>query len=137
MNRVYREPVNLLARLDGRPTRFVWRCRLYAVRAILEHWVIAQEAQDPRSEPGQRDLEFWRVEAARGPGMTVGVYELRREAATTAWTVRALTDPRRPGSGYPPDAIIAPASAAKALRRPFISDVTITCEGRLGEVRQA
>lgn len=131
MNRVYREPVNLLARLDGRPTRFVWRCRLYAVRAILEHWVIAQEAQDPRSEPGQRDLEFWRVEAARGPGMTVGVYELRREAATTAWTVRALTDPRRPGSGYPPDAIIAPASAAKALRRSFILDVTITCEGRL------
>ena len=88
MNRVYGEPVNVQAREDGRPTRFVWRCRLYTVRAILEHWVINLEAQDPRSEPGQPDLEFWRVEARPGPGTTAGVYELRREAATNAWAVR-------------------------------------------------
>jgi Domain of unknown function (DUF6504) len=86
MNRVYHEPVNVQARFDGRPTRFVWRCRLYTVRAILEHWVI--KAHDPRSEPGQPDLEFWRVEAAPGPGATAGVYELRRDTATSAWTVR-------------------------------------------------
>ena len=89
MNRAYGEPVNVLARDDGRPTRFVWRNRLYTVRAILEHWVITrEEAEDPRSEPGHPDLEFWRVEARPGPGTTAGVYELRREAATNAWAVR-------------------------------------------------
>jgi hypothetical protein len=103
MNRGYREPVNVQARFDGRPTRFVWRYRLYTVRAILEHWVTAEEAQDPRSEPGQPELEFWRVEAAPGPGTTAAVYELRREAATSAWTVRALTDPEDPEASAQPN----------------------------------
>ena len=89
MNSVYGEPVNVRARDDGRPARFVWRGRLYTVRAILEHWVINREvAQDPRSEPRRPDLEFWRVEAAPRPGATAGVYELRREAATNAWALR-------------------------------------------------
>jgi hypothetical protein len=98
MNRVYGEPVEVQARDDGRPTRFVWRSRLYAVRAILEHWVINREWwRDPGDEgsepgqprqPGQPELEFWRVEAAPGAGMTPGVYELRRETATGIWTMR-------------------------------------------------
>ncbi len=89
MNRVYGEPVDVRARNDGRPARFVWRSRLYTVRAILEHWVINREWwRDPEAEPGQPELEFWRVEASAGPGMTPGVYELRREAATDAWTLR-------------------------------------------------
>jgi len=89
MNRVYGEPVHVQARDDGRPARFVWRRRLYTVRAVLEHWGISQEGMhDPRSEPGQPDLEFWRVEAVPGQGTTAGIYELRREAATNAWTLR-------------------------------------------------
>jgi hypothetical protein len=101
LNRVYGEPVQVHARPDGRPLRFVWRNRLYAVRAILEHWVINREwwrdpgdSGDPvdpgaaGSEPGQPELEFWRVEAAPGQGMSPGVYELRRDAATGAWTMR-------------------------------------------------
>jgi Domain of unknown function (DUF6504) len=128
MNRVYGEPVSVRARADGRPLRFVWRSRLYTVRAILEHWVINREwwrdpgdagepreagdAGEPReagdaggpreagdageptepgapaAEPGRPELEFWRVEAAPGPGMPPGVYELRRDAATGAWTLR-------------------------------------------------
>jgi len=122
MNRAYGEPVNVQARDDGRPARFVWRGRLYTVRAILEHWVVNREwwqdrgppkppgptgptgATGPRPgqqepgqpepgqpEPGQPDLEFWRVEASPGQGMTAGVYELRREAAADAWTLRAGT----------------------------------------------
>ena len=94
MNRTYGEPVEVQARKDGRPTRFVWRSRLYTVRAILEHWVINREWwRDPGgqevlgSEPGQPELEFWRVEAAPGQGMPPGVYELRRDAADT-WTLR-------------------------------------------------
>jgi hypothetical protein len=101
MSRVYGEPVNVQARDDGRPVRFVWRGRLYTVRAILEHWIINREWwQDPGvsgsegpqgpqgPEPGQPELEFWRIEASPGPGMTAGVYELRRESATDAWTLR-------------------------------------------------
>ena len=95
MSRVYGEPVNVQARDDGRPARFVWRGRLYTVRAILEHWVINREWwQDPGAsgpsgaEPGQPELEFWRVEAAPGQGMAAGVYELRRDVATGAWTLR-------------------------------------------------
>jgi Family of unknown function (DUF6504) len=92
---MYGEPVNVQARDDGRPVRFVWRGRLYTVRVILEHWVVNREWwQDPgrpgssEPEPGQPELEFWRVEASPGPGMTAGVYELRRDAATDAWTLR-------------------------------------------------
>jgi hypothetical protein len=92
MDEVYVEPVNVQARSDGRPTRFVWRSRLYAVHAILEHWVVNREWwRDPQAEPGERgqpELEFWRVQAASAPGMTTGVYELRRETAADAWTLR-------------------------------------------------
>jgi hypothetical protein len=110
--------VNVQARDDGRPVRFVWRGRLYTVRAILEHWIVNREWwQDPapldpepaRLEPSgpprpsgpeptqpepahpvpaHPELEFWRVEASPGQGMTAGVYELRRDAATDAWTIR-------------------------------------------------
>jgi hypothetical protein len=86
---VYGEPAEVRARDDGRPLRFVWRSRLYAVRAILEHWVINREWwRDPGAEPGQPELEFWRVEAAPGQDMTPRVCELRREAATGRWIMR-------------------------------------------------
>jgi hypothetical protein len=95
MSRTYGEPVQVKARPDGRPIRFVWRSRLYTVRAIWEHWVINREwwrepadSGDAGTEPGQPDLVFWRVEAAPGQGMTPGVYELRQDVATTAWTIR-------------------------------------------------
>jgi len=115
MSRAYGEPVNVQARDDGRPVRFVWRGRLYTVRAILEHWIINREwwqdrgpsrpAEAPPPEPRnpeqphpeqprqpQPELEFWRVEASPGQGMTARVYELRREAATGAWTLRGSLD---------------------------------------------
>jgi hypothetical protein len=117
MSRLYGEPVNVQARDDGRPVRFVWRGRLYTVRAILEHWIVNREwwqdpdppnpteppgpepahlepahpepeGAQPQPEPAQPELEFWRVEASPGQGITAGVYELRRDAATDAWTVR-------------------------------------------------
>ena len=93
MNSVYGESVQVHARADGRPLRFVWRNRLYVVRAILEHWVINREwwrdpAGDQGTGPGQPELEFWRVEAAPGQGMTPRVYELRQDVATGSWTLR-------------------------------------------------
>ena len=89
MNNVYGEPAEVRARDDGRPIRFVWRSRLYAVRAIMEHWVINREWwRDPAAEPGQPELEFWRVEAAPGQGVPPQVYELRQDFATSTWTIR-------------------------------------------------
>jgi Family of unknown function (DUF6504) len=95
MSGTYGEPVQVKARPDGRPVRFVWRSRLYTVRAIWEHWVINREwwrepagSGDAGTEPGQPELMFWRVEAAPGQGATPGVYELRQEVATGAWTIR-------------------------------------------------
>ena len=86
MSGVYGEPVNVRARPDGRPTRFVWREPPVSVRAILEHWVINREWwQDPDTDPGQPELEFWRVEAARAPPRPP-VYELRRDPAANTWT---------------------------------------------------
>jgi hypothetical protein len=89
LTNVYGEPAEVRARDDGRPLRFVWRSRLYAVRAILEHWVINQAWWlDPEAEPGQPELEFWRVEAAPGQGVPSREYELRRDPATSVWTIR-------------------------------------------------
>jgi len=92
MSRTYGEPVNVQARADGRPARFVWRGRLYTVRAIDEHWVVNRESRpdpgSPGAEPALPDLEFWRVQASPGPGVTPVTYELRRESATNSWTLR-------------------------------------------------
>ena len=95
MSRTYGEPVQVKARPDGRPIRFVWRSRLYTVRAIWEHWVINREwwrepadSGEAGAEAGQPELVFWRVEAAPGQGLTPAVYELRQDVATTAWTIR-------------------------------------------------
>jgi hypothetical protein len=89
MNSVYGESAEVRARDDGRPVRFVWRSRRYTVRAIFEHWVVNREWwRDPGAEPGQPELEFWRVGASPGQGMKAGVFELRREVTTGAWTLR-------------------------------------------------
>jgi len=93
MGRVYREPVEVQTREDGRPTRFVWRGRLYTVRSILEHWVVNRDwwrETDP--VPAQPELEFWRVEASPGRGLPTGTYELRRDVAAGTWTLRRVVD---------------------------------------------
>ena len=88
MGRVYGEPVEVQTREDGRPTRFVWRGRLYTVRWVIEHWVINQEQwQEPKPVLAQPELRFWRVEASAGQGLPVGVYELRRDVAADTWTL--------------------------------------------------
>ncbi len=93
MGRVYREPIEVQAREDGRPTRFVWRGRLYTVRSILGHWAVNREwwrETDP--VPEQPELEFWRVEASAGRGFPAGTYELRRDMAADTWTLRRVVD---------------------------------------------
>ena len=90
---MYGEPVEVQTREDGRPTRFVWRGRLYAVRSILEYWVVNREWwREPEESAAQPERQFWRVEASTGPGMPLGTYELRREVATEAWTLHRVAD---------------------------------------------
>ena len=93
MGRVYREPVEVQTREDGRPARFVWRGRLYTVRSILEYWAVNREwwrETDP--VPAQPELESWRVEASSGQGLLSGIYELRRDVAAGSWTLRRVVD---------------------------------------------
>ena len=92
MGRVYGEPVEVQTREDGRPTRFVWRGRLYTVRSIVEHWVVNREWwQEPDPVPAEPELQFrWRGGIrSRAP---VGVYELRRDVAADTWTLRRVVD---------------------------------------------
>ncbi len=95
MGRVYGEPVRVQVREDGRPARFVWRGRLYAVRSVMEHWVISREwwrETDPAGQAAMPELRFWRVEASAGQGLPSGVYELRLDVAAGTWTLRRVMD---------------------------------------------
>jgi len=114
MNRVYGEPVDVHTREDGhRPARFVWRGRSYAVRSVLEHWVVNREWwRDPDPAQAHPELEFWRVEADHGRRQAkdrakeqakeqakdqakeqpAGTYELRRDVAADTWTLRRVAD---------------------------------------------
>ena len=99
MGRVYGEPVEVQSREDGRPARFTWRERHYAVIAVQEHWLVNREWWlETAPVPERPELEFWRVEASAaqgghgGPGRPAGTYELRRDVATGAWTLRRIAD---------------------------------------------
>jgi Family of unknown function (DUF6504) len=93
MSRVYGEPVEVQTREDGRPVRFGWRGRRYAVIAVQEHWMVNRDWwREPAPVPAQPELQFWRVEASAGKGRPAGTYELRRDIAAGTWTLRRIAD---------------------------------------------
>jgi hypothetical protein len=93
VSRTYAEPVDVGVQ-DGRPTRFVWRGRLYTVLGVLDHWVISREwwkQQNPDLDtPAER--EFWRIEVSPGRSARVGTYELRHDLATGQWILARVWD---------------------------------------------
>ena len=97
---MYGEPVDVQVREDGRPVRFTWRERLYTVTAVQEHWLVNREWwRETAPVPVQPELRFWRVEAVAGQKQgqkqsqqQTGTYELRRDAAAGAWTLRRIAD---------------------------------------------
>lgn len=102
VSRIYGEPVQVWIR-DTRPTRFVWRSRLYTVTARLDHWTTAapETATPPEGRaPGEDDAggedmprrEFWRVEALAGLGSAPAVYELRHDLRSGAWHLSRAWD---------------------------------------------
>ncbi|MDQ1629754.1 MAG: hypothetical protein QOI54_3498 [Actinomycetota bacterium] len=95
MSRRYDEPVEVRRR-DGEPVEFLWRERLYVIRAVLARWVetgawwqaatagSAALAPDADSLALSAERELWRVEAGRGRELGSGVFDLCFD-----WTARA------------------------------------------------
>jgi Domain of unknown function (DUF6504) len=114
MGRVYGEPVEVQLREDGRPAGFTWRGRRYTVTAVQEYWLVNRAWwRESAPVPARPELQFWRVEAAAGPGErlpadlagepgdearsgqaspSTGVYELRGDSAAGTWTLRRIAD---------------------------------------------
>ncbi len=74
---------------EGRPVRFGWRGRLYAVLAVLErpdevtcHGDVGQ--QGPAGVAGTR-LRCWRVRASPGMSVPANVYRLCQDEVTGRW----------------------------------------------------
>jgi hypothetical protein len=119
--RRYDDPVEtrmgLVSGLEG-PEQFLWRGRLWKVRAVIAHWVEtgpwwqSGEARavigsdepaagaDDRRGPPSADLlgerELWRVEAGRGPGRPVddggGVFDLAFDWSDGRWALVGCAD---------------------------------------------
>ena len=100
--RRYDDPVEtrmgLVSGMEG-PEQFLWRGRLWKVRAVVAHWVETGEwwrlAPDS-ADGGQptvdllREREWWRVEAGR-PGRQ-GVFELFFDWSAGAWRLAGCVD---------------------------------------------
>lgn len=103
--RRYDDPVEVrrgLVQGSEGPEQFLWRGRLWKVRAVLAHWVETGPWWQPRAEdPAPVDLlherELWRVEAGRGgpgpaprvppgddPGIS-GVFDLSFDWSAGSW----------------------------------------------------
>jgi Family of unknown function (DUF6504) len=83
VNRVYQEPVEVRL-LGGRPVRFVWRGRLYAVLQVLGHQVADRPAR-----------ETWQVAASPGENVPPVVYELHRDLRSGRWLLSRDANPGR------------------------------------------
>jgi hypothetical protein len=87
---------------QARPAQFLWRDRLYVVRAVLAHWVEAGawwRRRGPDGLPMTIDAvehEVWRVEADTGRSGVRGVYDLvhqpARDDAAGDWTLARTLD---------------------------------------------
>ena len=119
--RRYDDPVEArLGRVAGMegPEQFLWRGRLWKVRAVLAHWVetgpwwqsgsvravigsdepasIGGRAESRPPSPAPTDLlaerELWRVEAARGAADTGGVFDLSFDWSDGCWQLVGCAD---------------------------------------------
>lgn len=80
-----------------RPAQFLWRGRLYVVRAVISHWIesTAWWGGSRRALDGAipaHEHEVWRVEAQAGRCDSTGVYDLRRDIAADRWVLARAMD---------------------------------------------
>jgi predicted transcriptional regulator len=102
MSRRYDDPVEVRRR-DDEPAEFLWRDRLWVVRAVLARWVetgawwqaAVQSGAGIDSAALSVERELWRVEATRGRVHGMGVFELCFDWSATAgtgWTLARALD---------------------------------------------
>lgn len=89
--RRYDESVEV-RRADAEPEQFLWRGRLWKVRAVLAHWVEAGSRLGgeplvavPDDPAGPAGLEHWRVRAGRGGVDADGVFDLALDRVDGTW----------------------------------------------------
>jgi hypothetical protein len=91
------EPVEVWL-IDGRPARFVWRERLYAVLSILERpseQPAAHALADHGEERDQADEPLpawlcWKLTASVGRHVPASLFRLCQDAATSRWTLTRI-----------------------------------------------
>ncbi|MFC4561301.1 DUF6504 family protein [Nocardiopsis mangrovi] len=90
MGRIFGVQITV-AEQDGRPVRFTWQGRIYAVRRIIDHWVTLRADWAPHAEDRLPQRTYWRVEAG-SQEVSRGVYELRHDSLTGSWTLARVWD---------------------------------------------
>lgn len=109
MSRTYADPIDV-RRAGGsphspaepgtqeqQPVQFLWRGRLYVVRAVVAHWIesAAWWGGARRALEGaipSHEHEVWRVEAQAGRSDSTGVFDLRRDMAADRWVLSRAMD---------------------------------------------
>jgi Family of unknown function (DUF6504) len=109
MTRLHADPVEVRRR-DDAPEQFLWRGRLYLVRAVLARWTesggwwrsdvtpVLGGSVDGSLDDGER--EWWRVEAGSGrlaalsdiQAAGTGVYDLCFDWSRGAWSLARVLD---------------------------------------------
>ena len=99
MTRLHADAVEVRRR-DDVPEQFLWRGRLYVVRAVLARWTEAGGWW--RADPAQaaslddRERDWWRVEADSGRHEALsagrGVYDLCFDWSQGAWRLARVMD---------------------------------------------
>ncbi|WP_216652631.1 DUF6504 family protein [Nocardioides sp. zg-1308] len=103
--RQYDDPVEVRRGEAEDPDQFLWRGRLWKVRAIVAHWVetgpwwqgraddgaVADPVADPVADL-VAERELWRVEAGRGEQETYGVFDLSFDWTDGRWQLVGCLD---------------------------------------------
>ncbi|MCL6451243.1 MAG: DUF6504 family protein [Acetobacteraceae bacterium] len=82
MTRAVETPVQVVAGPEGRPRRFRWRRRWYAVSRVLDEWTDSGCWWE-----GEGEKRFFRVETAAG-----SMLELYRDVSTSGWVLYRVYD---------------------------------------------
>jgi hypothetical protein len=101
MSRTYADPIDVRRSErrspGGSPQQFLWRGRLYVVRAVVAHWIESsawwggsRRALEGAIPPHEH--EVWRVEAQAGRSDSAGVYDLCRDMDADVWVLARAMD---------------------------------------------
>ena len=97
--RQYQDPVEVRRGEAEDPDQFLWRGRLWKVRAVVAHWVeTGPWWQGSGTGGAASDLvterELWRVEAGRGAagGVGPGTFDLCHDPVEDRWQLVGCTD---------------------------------------------